>query len=157
MVAIFSGGVFRMPSLACPLCKGVMNRPADAYYGAERDLRDYSCGTCGDFELDGTSADLLATTWNEPRKIALVRHVLAKMHRTAKKPALTSELLENLFANASLPMPQEQGDNLILWLGENNPDPGEHQQLKYPIHGPIIGSFSDQGFSTLRKASKVSD
>jgi len=51
------------------------------------------------------------------------------MTRREQWAMVTSDLLENILVNGSLPKPHEQLENLILWLGENQPSMGAVVQV----------------------------
>lgn len=59
---------------------------------------------------------------------AKLSHALYRMSRSEQWALITSDLLSNILSE-SLPRPNEQLDNLILWLGENQPTMGESIQI----------------------------
>lgn len=53
-----------------------------------------------------------------------VSYALYRMTRREQWAMLTTDLLENIICHTSLPRPLEQLENLVLWLGENQPNMG---------------------------------
>ena len=52
-----------------------------------------------------------------PLEIAKVSYAVRRMQQRQAFPLLTSDVLKRVQADATIPTPREQADNLILWLG----------------------------------------
>ena len=57
-----------------------------------------------------------------------------------------AEECERIVKADYLPTPQEQGENLIRWLGDHLPDPGRRLRIDFPGTGARIGAHSPEGF-----------
>jgi hypothetical protein len=55
---------------------------------------------------------------------AILSHALYRMTQREEEVLVTSDLLKSILGNGKLPNPHDQLDNLILWLGENQPSVG---------------------------------
>jgi hypothetical protein len=129
-----------------------MNAPSQVELRRVPQTHWYDCKVCEHFGIEGGGIDLLVDELREDkRKRALVRHTLYKMHRNNKFPILTREHVGNLLQEGMLPSPQEQANNLILWLGDQSRGPGEGITFWFDKHGQIIGSQSSDGFVFIFK------
>jgi len=68
---------------------------------------------------------------------ARLSHALYRMTKWEQWALVTSELLQNILDNTELPKPQEQLENLILWLGEAQPNMG----ASIPVKGEAIAAI----------------
>ncbi|HMV22322.1 MAG TPA: hypothetical protein PKE50_13665 [Rhodocyclaceae bacterium] len=109
----------------CPVCTTELTRSEDR---GERSF--YECKRCGLFSLSYEARQDLA--WhmgrNEeaPRKLSYALYRMTKQEQWAM---LTTDLIANILANAELPRPQEQLENLILWMGVTQPSMGSGIQV----------------------------
>lgn len=76
----------------------------------------------------------------------LISHALRRMQMADKRPLLSSHVLERTLQTETLPPPGVQADNLVRWLGENSPGPGEIVSIALETHGAIIGTANLDGF-----------
>lgn len=105
----------------CPVCKTELRKTessGDRYF--------YECPRCGPFSLSGTARSTIQGQVGRTKDgSAKLSHALYRMTRREQWAMVTSDLLENILVNGSLPKPHEQLENLILWLGENQPNMGD--------------------------------
>src|SRR5262249_23874161 len=96
--------------------------------GAQRrfgnDSARFDCRRCGSFVLSGSAEATIETKFNEkPLRRSLMSHTLRKMQKPGDKHlrVITNddEDLPTFWRDERLPTPQQQADNLILWIGEN--------------------------------------
>lgn len=118
---------------SCPVCTSELKKiesRGDRYF--------FECIRCGPFSLSGTvKADL---AWYLGRGTNVASKVSYSLYRMTKREhwaMLTSDVMENIIRSTQLPRPLEQLDNLILWLGE-----------KQPNMGTTVG-FSDDAISAI--------
>ena len=84
-------------------------------------------------------------------------HALRRMQRAGKSPPKFSSYgLESLWREDRLPTPQQQADNLILWIGGNQPTQFDFAEDRVPaiaatIGLPISGVSDSQGFGWTDK------
>ena len=102
----------------CPVCGTPMRSYRNVPAG---DRQRFDCPRCGPFELSGSAvADLPghARSWPENWS-AKVSYALRRMQDGGRVPFLKTYDIERLVNTVELSAPQEQGDNLILWLGDS--------------------------------------
>ncbi|MGE3335757.1 MAG: hypothetical protein AB7I36_19095 [Rhodospirillaceae bacterium] len=101
------------------------------------------CKTCGTFVISGSLyADQRR---NDPKVRALLSHHVARLARASgEPPTITTYILDGLIEAGRIPMPAEQGDNLIVLLGENHEeaDPGEYRTFDKLALAALIGGRS---------------
>lgn len=106
----------------CPVCGSTLNRMEEHPDGA--DLNRYDCPRCGEFSLTGTVVGIIgekmAEFSNGPAKLS---HVLRKMSKREPRVLIDSVSLKHILQQTELPSPQEQLENLILWLGDHLTSP----------------------------------
>lgn len=104
----------------CPVCATILKRDES------RDGRHFfECPRCGPYSLSGTAKAILAANISREDSVATkISYALYRMTKREQWAMLTSDLLENIIRNTELPRPLEQLDNLILWLGEKQPNMG---------------------------------
>lgn len=104
----------------CPVCKAELRKTE-----SRGDRFFFDCPRCGPFSLSGTAQSMIRGRLEQfkdgPAKLS---HALYRMTRRQQWAMVTSDLLENILAQTELPRPQEQLENLILWLGESQPSMG---------------------------------
>ncbi|MBW1616661.1 MAG: hypothetical protein JRJ49_09050 [Deltaproteobacteria bacterium] len=160
----------------CPFCDEILQ----GYHYSQSDI-DYSCQICGDFSFRYKNGGYPRFDDAELRKItgftedeqddkqkkeyqnikALLSHIIRtnyKEHYEIKyQPVrISPEYIKDVIKNQTLPKtPQEQGDNLILWLG-NETRIGEEIQIAYKETQAIIGAYSEDNVSyTLNYLKKI--
>jgi hypothetical protein len=94
--------------------------------GRLNDCARFDCRRCGLFVLGGSADVTLETRLNEKPPLRLLRrslmsHTLRRMQQPGNKPlrVITDEELPTFWRSERLPTPQQQADNLILWIGDN--------------------------------------
>lgn len=109
----------------CPVCKTELRKTesrGDRYF--------YDCPRCGPFSLSGTVQTMIQGQLEQYKDgSAKLSHALYRMTRRQQWAMVTSDLLENILVQTELPRPQEQLENLILWLGESQPSMGRVIQV----------------------------
>jgi hypothetical protein len=86
------------------------------------DFARFDCVRCGSFTLSGTAERTLETRLSEkPLRRSLMSHILRRMQQADDKQlrTITDDDLPTFWRNETLPTPQQQADNLILWIGDN--------------------------------------
>ncbi|MFZ5781353.1 MAG: hypothetical protein ACOY4R_14270 [Pseudomonadota bacterium] len=68
------------------------------------------------------------------------------MQMTDDRPLLSSDVAEKILQTESLPTPEVQADNLIRWLGDHSPGPGESVTIEPATHSAIVGAMTPRGF-----------
>lgn len=129
--------------IPCPVCGTALLKEED------RDDRFFiDCPTCGPYSLSGSAMRMLE--WQlrlRPDARALVGHVLYKMAAKEQWAMMSSDVLTAVVRDSSLPGPQEQLDNLVIWLGENQKNKGEGIRYSRRIQAATGGlDFSEMCF-----------
>src|ERR1039457_4196952 len=100
----------------CPVCNFNMQKP-----GGNPNAKcayDFDCDRCGDFSLTGSAAATVGKMCDTPEKKALLSHCIRKQQVNAGRPVFTSEQITEILKNTTIPTPQEQLDNFIIWFGD---------------------------------------
>ena len=123
----------------CPVCDNPLRKPkADQF---ERVYFD--CPQCGLFGLTFHAHQALPELLTSARKAAVLSYAIRKTPRSGVDTKLfDQEQCKKLVDADELPTPQEQGDNLIRWLGEHLPGPGSYMALPSP---DVIEALSQSG------------
>jgi hypothetical protein len=84
----------------------------------------FNCHRCGSFILSGTLEATIETKFNEkPLRRSLMSHTLRRMQQPRNKHLRVitdnEDDLPTFWRDERLPTPQQQADNLILWIGDN--------------------------------------
>jgi hypothetical protein len=97
--------------------------------GAERnelgtigDSARFDCRRCGSFVLSGSAEGTIeARLIEKPLRRSLMSHTLRGMQQPGEKHlrVITDKDLPTFWRDERLPTPQQQADNLILWVGAN--------------------------------------
>ncbi len=104
----------------CPVCKTELRKTE-----SQGDRYFFDCPRCGPFSLSGTAQSMMKGRLEQVKDgSAKLSHALYRMTKRQQWAMLTSELLDNILFNTELPRPQEQFENLILWLGDSQPSMG---------------------------------
>lgn len=110
----------------CPICQTELRSRREqggAYY--------FECPRCGPYSLSReANTDLVFYLSRFPEAPPAVSHVLYKLTEREEWAQLSTETLRQLFETAELPKPQEQLDNLILWLGQKQPVSGHAIEIE---------------------------
>jgi hypothetical protein len=86
----------------------------------------FGCRRCGSFVLGGSAEVTVETRLDEKPLLRLLRrslmsHTLRRMQQPGDKylRVITDDELPTFWRGERLPTPQQQADNLILWIGDN--------------------------------------
>lgn len=104
----------------CPVCNSKLIKSDE-----RGDRNFYECPRCGPYSLSFEAKQDMA--WQLSRSensSARLSHALYHMTKHEQWALVTNQLLQNILDNTELPKPQEQLENLILWLGETQPNMG---------------------------------
>jgi hypothetical protein len=105
------------------------------------------CPRCGTFALTGTAEAILPGLLNAvPIRRALMSHALRKMQRPNNdhlKP-ITSDELAVFWSRGRSLTPQEQADNLLLWIGDNQSTSAEYAEQTLRFIAATIGTVNSQ-------------
>ena len=107
----------------------------------------FDCPRCRLFGLthhaETVALPKLLTT---PRKRSVLGYAISRTQPTGPNtPVFDAEACERIVQADYLPTPHEQGENLIRWLGDHLPDPGQRLRITFPDTGARIGAQSSQG------------
>ena len=83
---------------------------------------------------------------NDSRRRAVLSHAVYGMAHRERWAFLTSQLAEDILANTTLPRPQEQLENLIVWFAGNQETPGTTISFLPPF---VIASIGAQDVDSL--------
>src|SRR5262245_33790051 len=131
----------------------VCNTP-NAHQRPENGNIRFDCDRCGAFVLTG-SAEKELPNHLTPIRRSLMSHALRRMQRAEEAPPkISTYAFESFWREDRLPTPQQQVDNLILWIGRNQPTQFDFAEDKVPaiaatIGLPISGVLDSQGFGWL--------
>lgn len=127
----------------CPVC----NTPIKSTE-ARGDRYFIECPRCGPYSMSGSALGVLKGNLSRaedgPVKLS---HVLYKMSSREQWAYVSSDLLTKILDQTSLPSPQEQFENLILWMAKKEP----HSGLNVDFSGPLrlealaaVGTINDE-------------
>ncbi len=95
---------------------------------------------CGEFVMNGTVAVTLPPQLNEGGvDRSVLSHLLRLKHENSQAPVPISTYDYPVYQEQKLPNPQEQADNLILWVGANQRQPEAWVEVTRPRLAAIIG------------------
>lgn len=82
------------------------------------------CDRCGEFNLtDSLNQDLPGFFLRmPPQAAAIMSHTIRRMQRQGRQITVFPNTVQTFLSNGHLPTPNEQADELILWIGDNQPD-----------------------------------
>lgn len=104
----------------CSICNSTLKR-----FEKRGERSFYECPRCGPYSMSFEAQQDLA--WDLSRgenNGARLSHALYHMTKREQWAFVTTTLLQNILENTELPRPQEQLENLILWVGEAQPNMG---------------------------------
>jgi hypothetical protein len=105
---------------SCPICDVLLKK-----YEERDDRYFFECPRCGPYSLTGSANGALAWRLRERPDAALkLSYALYRMTKREAWAMLDSSMLGDIIANTELPLPQEQFENLIGWLGQSLPSIG---------------------------------
>lgn len=83
--------------------------------------------------------------YKKKEDLSLISYCIRKSGKPHEHFSLLSEVFCNFLKESKLPSPQEQADNLVLWLGDNLKYPGKTKDINPIPFQAIIGAISDSG------------
>ena len=102
----------------CPVCS---TTPAEV--GGWGPLVRVKCQRCGDFALSNSlGQDLPEFIGRYPVRAALMSHTIRRMQRQGQQVTIHPSTVETYWNRGHLPAAKEQADDLIIWIGDNQPD-----------------------------------
>lgn len=141
--------------VSCIVC----NTPgADATADARSgDFARWNCRRCGSFVLSGTAEGVLPhRLLQAPLRPSLMSHVIRGMQRPdgSHLKVIDSAELDDFWQEAKLPTPMQQADNLIRWIGDNQPTQFERataspEAIAATVGLPISPKGDSQGWGWL--------
>jgi hypothetical protein len=128
-----------MPKVNCAVCKSEADVSTTG--GGGGNLR-YDCPRCGEFELTGSlSAQLQSQLNGAIHRRALMSHNIRRARHTENKPPqISTNNAEGFWLGERLPTPQQQADDLILWVGHNQPAPDEFVECDISFLSAWVGA-----------------
>jgi hypothetical protein len=124
--------------MACIVCNSVK---AGRQQGTG-DFARFHCDRCGAFVLSGSAEAVLPRKLDEaPLRRALMSHTLRRMQRpdNERSRVISSDDLPTFWAQGRLPSPQRQADELILWIGDNQPNQLDYADTSPPALAAHLG------------------
>ena len=117
----------------CPVCETQLRKEE-----VRGDRHFFDCPRCGPYSLTGSAfAGLAAELHRVECGSAKLSHALNRMSKRVPWPMLSSQQLRNTLEGAVIPTPQEQLDNLVLWLGENQTSLGASVDITDDTAGAV--------------------
>lgn len=117
---------------ACPVCSSELVKTetrGDRYF--------FECPRCGPFSLSGTAKAMLPTELERIRHgSSILSHALYKMTRREQWIMLKHTDIQRILSQTTVPQPQQQLENLILWFGHESYNYG----LPIPVRNPLISA-----------------
>lgn len=127
---------------ACPICLILMQQPGQP----AGDKKRIDCPRCGQYWIAGSAnASIPQELEKDPKARAILSHAIRRMQGSSSPPLITNALAHQLLQSGSLPSPAQQAENLILWLGQNTPAPGEAVEFDDRPLTAIIGALNESG------------
>lgn len=143
-----------LPPRPCPVCAS----PLETRQLVERGAF-FVCPRCGNFGLSAHTEDMaLPDLLTSPRKRSVLSYAISKTPHTGRETHLfTLEECKRILAADILPTPQQQGEHLVRWLGNNLSGSGDVATLTFPQHGPIIDALSEEAFDFVVEGLAAAD
>jgi len=132
-----------MKNRKCPVCSTPV-KETGSRGGA--DIYDYDCPVCGTYSLTRKAKYNLRSAVTEERRSAVISHAIRRMQKQNSWPVVNPNTLDTILDNDRLPSPAEQGDNLVLWLGQITKTPGQPIELNPTEQRAIIGATNNKNF-----------
>lgn len=124
-------------TVACPVCE---------LLGCTKGSGNlFTCRNCGRFSLTAMAVAFLPNLLDHPKKRAALSHAIWKAQRMNSPLEIQSENVESMLKNNPLPMPSDQADYLILWLGAKANCPSEFTRVEYAEVPAKIGAIGVKG------------
>src|SRR5262245_56896950 len=113
----------------CIVCNDRNCKQADS-----GELVRYDCPRCGIFLLaDSAKAELPGKFAQDPMRRSLMSHALRRMQRRDEAPPKILSYDLPSFWQGRSPTPQQQADNLLLWIGDNQPTQFQPLEATVPV------------------------
>jgi hypothetical protein len=125
--------------MTCIVCQ---SEDAKRLPGTTGGFAGFECRRCGLFSLTGSAEAELPEKLNElPLRRSLMSHTLRRMQRPDNRlpKGIDSYNLPTFWRNEKLPTPQQQADNLILWIGDNQKTVFSVASIERPAIAAWIG------------------
>jgi hypothetical protein len=134
----------------CKICGGGPRQQIEAL----GDGIDFDCENCGSYHLAFAAIDLLRANPRWDRR--LIAHLIRKRARENHRTNVTGdELLRMLDDQPSFPNAFEQVENLLVWLAEKVPAPGQPVGIDFASFQAVIGCSTPENFRwVVREARK---
>ncbi len=139
---------------ACPVCRNAEGDSCREISLTDGAHSEFECVACGSYRASDT---VLATTLQAEREdLTSVQRALVSHRLRTRSPAeepfmVTSEWLDHLLSNGSLPSPAVQAANLVRFVGDDVARSGEPiAQLPIGIYA-IIGALNRNAVIRLTK------
>jgi len=128
----------------CPVCAAPLRQPGESL--PDTGGHAYDCPRCGQFGLEDAVRNALRADDLSERQRASLSHVIRLAQSPDARPLVTASLFRQNLKLMLLPTPLEQADNLLRFLAEAQPVPGEPIAINVVEHRAIAGSVTDGGF-----------
>ncbi len=144
------------PISECPICetgliRGIHvtekgeNYPADNLYAFRPYSPDWTndeikCPRCGDFHLTRDGYSFLINKKLNQSERNILSYWVRNKSREAEQ-ANNSENFKNALDEAYLPSPNEQADNLLVWISDRTANMGDYVYIDPYVTGSDIGAF----------------
>jgi len=103
----------------CPVCS---TSPTEI--GELGPLVQVKCSRCGKYALAHSVFDDLPEWFRlDPTRRALMSHTIRRMQRKDQLIQIHPTTIESYWKRGHLPTPKERADDLLLWIGDNQPAP----------------------------------
>ena len=131
-----------MQQVICPVCSGKWGGVCQAH-GGTFDGKTFICEVCGSFKATGSVLDdvLLRTTrkFTDIKRAALSYYIRTNQSAQGGPPLITNDWLKVFIDRASLPIPSQQANNIIKYIGD------EVSSTGVPIGNVPVSFFANVG------------
>ena len=134
-----------MTNVPCPVCA---NQDAEVGGTELGENRLINCPQCGRYGLTQEAiADLSHYLKTRDNAAAILAYFIRKMPLSEPYgvPVLHTDEVRRIIKNETLPTPAAQADNLLRWIGDNVPGPGENVEANPEKLGAVVGGKSTGG------------
>ncbi|QLH37689.1 MAG: hypothetical protein HWD60_12515 [Defluviicoccus sp.] len=124
----------------CPVCSAPLTKDIVESHAAYTFYIE--CRRCGSFSFaeelyyDNELHNL------DERQRAAVSYVICRSQNLKHRRTFTTDDIREIARECYLPSPMEQVDNLIRWIGDSHPNPGETIRINVLDHRAIVGSIT---------------
>ncbi len=133
----------------CPICAIPLIDSGHAYGGEAKQI---DCANCGKFEISGSALATMKSSIRENSHArAVLSHAVYRMQKIDEWPQISTSTIAKILENDYLPTPFEQGENLVLLVGERS-TPGKHFKV-HPLHSrAAVGSQTQEELQFVLQA-----